>query len=80
MNLPDDADTRHWIDQLQTNPGFAMYEAALAGEFERSVTALLDAEPKDPAVVQQLIGELRALRHVMRLPSRLARLARETTE
>jgi hypothetical protein len=77
---PADFDAVHWVDKLQTDPGFAQFQAQLAADFDRAVEALLDADPSDPAVAQRLIGELRGIRYAQRTPSRIARLAREATE
>lgn len=76
-------DLTHWIDQLQVDPGFAALQAEQAGEFDRAVHRLLDLEDEkfsDPLLVARLIGELRGMRSAQRLPSRVARLARETND
>jgi hypothetical protein len=80
MAYPADFDAVHWVDKLQTDPGFAQFQASLVGDFDRMVDQLLDADPRDAALAQRLIGELRGIRYAQRTPSRIARLAREATE
>jgi alkyl hydroperoxide reductase subunit AhpC len=77
--FPADFDTQHWVDKLQTEPGFAQLQAQLSADFDRMVGQLLDADPRDAALAQRLIGELRGIRYAQQTPSRIARLAREAT-
>jgi hypothetical protein len=77
MAYPADLDAIHWVDKLQTDPGFAQFQAQLAADFDRTVDALLASDPANTSLTHQIIGELRGIRCAQRTPSRIARLARE---
>jgi hypothetical protein len=70
-----------YIEALAAQPAFKAYSEDLKSEFDYHVDRLLDMPPEAPSdAVQQQIGHLRGLRDAIRLPDKIARLARENTE